>query len=287
MFQYQSPPTNPLALFLESSAQTLDLAEAKTIPPADCAAYTRNAEQRNFCADVCDRVHRIAFAFDRLCELTDVSWRTTAERKQMMDEDGKLELSPEMVEADGRWLVETDLLTFYIYYELKSVVDMLSHWRIAPASGSELEYALKARDRFLAHAEICRVSPRFSRGGVLPSKGFPHIEIASLQQGDPVTQKQYLDELGITGPIDRNAEVRRNNGILLSRQRNEKLTVGEVLRIKAFGVREPNLEKAIHELAAILGAAALPKIVSICDDAIINFGFERVASGGTTFLYRL
>src|SRR5438034_10880911 len=68
-----------------------------------------------------------------------------------------------MSQAEARWHSETDVLTFYIYYELKSIADMLAQWAIMPVAGSDLEYALKARDPFLAHPELCRVSPRYSR----------------------------------------------------------------------------------------------------------------------------
>ena len=286
MFDYHSQPTNPLVGFLETSARLLDIAGGENIRAEDYAAFTRNSEERNFCADLCDRVHRIAFAFDRLCELTDVHNEATEERKRRIDEGGAFQLSAEMLQADGRWHVETDLLTFYVYYELKSVADMLEQWNIVPGSPSELEYALKARDRFLAHPEFCRVAPRANRMKSLPEKGFTCCDIASLRQWDSVTQTEYLAKLNMSEPIDREAETRRNSEMILSQKRNEKLSEQDVVRIKAFGVREPDLEGAIGELAVLLNSGTLPKIASVCAEAISRFGFEQIP-GGPRFVRRL
>ena len=286
MFDYHSQPTNPLVGFLESSARLLDIAGGENIRAEDYAAFTRNSEERNFCTDLCDRINRIAFAFDRLCELTDVHNEAAKERKRRIDEGGAFQLSAEMLKEDGRWHVETDLLTFYVYYELKSVADMLEQWDSVPGSASKLEYALKARDRFLAHPEFCRVAPRANRQKSLPEKGFTRCDIVSLRQWDSVTQTEYLAKLNMSEPIDREAEVRRNSEMILSQQRNEKLSEQDVVRIKAFGVREPDLKGAIGELAVLLNSGALPKITSVCAEAISRVGFEQVP-GGPIFACRL
>jgi|SRR5271169_789408 len=209
MFDYHSQSTNPLSAFLTASAKLLDIAQCGNIPAKDYAAFTRNSEERNFCCDLCDRVHRIAFAFDRLCELGEVHNQAAAERKKRIQEYGTWQIPAEMLQSEGRWDVETDLLTFYIYYELKSVADILEQWDIVPTHASELEYALKARDRFLAHPEFCRVSPKSNRMKSLPANGFIRCDIASLQQWDSVTQSEYLSALNMAEPIDREAGSRQ------------------------------------------------------------------------------
>jgi hypothetical protein len=279
MFDYRGQPTNPLSSFLQASAKLLDIAGTGNVPAKDYDAFTRNSEERNFCADICDRIHRIGFAYDRLSELTKEHHDTTAERNKGRNESGRYELSVEMLQADGRWDVETDVLSFYIYYELKSVADILEQWTIVPASGSELEYALKARDRFLAHPEFCRVSPRANRAKSIPVNGPTRCDIASLQQWDSITQSEYLAKLTMASPANREAEVRRNSSTILSKTRNERLTEEEVTRIKAFGAREPHLEKALEELAQMLCIQALPKIASVCTEAINKFGFEQIPEG--------
>jgi hypothetical protein len=66
---------------------------------------------------------------------------------------------------------------------------------------------------------------------------------------------------------------------ILSQQPNEKLSEQDVIRVKAFGVREPDLERAIRELAVLLNSGALSKIVSVCAEAISRFGFEQIPEG--------
>ena len=281
MFDYRVQATNPLSSFLQANATLLDIAGTGNVAPEDYEAFTRNSEERNFCADICDRIHRIGFAYDRLCELTKEHHDTAAERNKGRNESGRYELSAEMLQADGRWDVETDVLSFYIYYELKSVADILEQWTIVPASGSELEYALKTRDRFLAHPEFCRVSPRVNRAKSIPLNGPTRCDIASLQQWDSITQSEYLAKLRMASPADREAEVRRNNSTILSKTRNERLTEEEVTRIKAFGGREPDLGKALEELAQLLCTQGLPRIASVCAEAINKFGFEQIPEGPT------
>ena len=181
-----------------------------------------------------------------------------------------------MSQAEARWHSETDVLTFYIYYELKSIADMLAQWAIMPVAGSDLEYALKARDRFLAHPELCRVSPRYSRTKSIPvGGGFTRCDIASLRQWDAITQSVYLAELGMSEPIDREAEVAKNSAMILRRTANERLDHRDVIRIKAFGVREPDLDRAISDLAEILAGLAIQRMISIHRESLQRFGFEQ------------
>ena len=211
MFDYQVQTSNPLSSFLQASAKLLDIAGTGDIAAKDREAFTLNSEQLNFCEDICDRIQRIGFAYDRLCELTKAYHDTVAERNAVRNESGRCELSAEMLQAGGRWEVETEVLSLYIYYELKSVADILEQWAIVPASGSELEYALKARDRFLAHPEFCRVSPRANRAKSIPMSGPTRSDIASLQQWHSITLAEYRAKLKMTSLADRDAEVRRNS----------------------------------------------------------------------------
>src|SRR5438094_9873815 len=99
-----------------------------------------------------------------------------------------------MSQAEARWHSETDVLTFYIYYELNSIADMLAQWAIMPVAGSDLEYALKARDRFLAHPELCRVSPRYSRTQSIPVvAAFHWCYIDSVRRWVATTQHVYFE----------------------------------------------------------------------------------------------
>lgn len=251
----------------------------RPVAPSDRATYARHAEKRNFCEDVCDRVQRMAFAYDRLCELSIEHWRMSDELDQIRDENGRCEISPQMLQAQDRWDLESDSLTFYIYYELKSVADILGQWAIVPAAGWALEYALKARDRFLAHPEFCRIGPRSNRSKALGKRAPSFSDIASLQQWETVVRDEYLAQLQITARYDQQQEAQKNRQILLSKPRNERLRDEEVLRVKAFGAPEPDLGRALKELAALLHSAALPKIAQVSAEAIQQFGFEEIPDG--------
>lgn len=45
--------------------------------------------------------------------------------------------------------------------------------------------------------------------------------------------------------------------------------------MKAFGLREPDLPKALEELADLLQKDALPRIDAVFEEAVKVFGFER------------
>ena len=289
MFEYVSRKDNPLDLFLKQASVITDVAPTSAVPISDYTEFTRNSEARKFCLDLCDRVDRIAYAYGRLCELSLISERLSNQRRREEDAGGTYTFTSEMQQAEANWHSETDVLTFYIYYELKSVVDMLAQWKIVPVSKSELEYALKARDRFLAHPELCRVSPRYNRAKSIPvGGGLTRCDVASLRQWDTITQSVYLAELGMSEPIDREAEVAKNTRIILGRIANERLDPHDVLRIKAFGVREPDLERAIRDLDELLLGPAIQRIEHIHKEAVERFGFEQFHGVyGTPFEARL
>jgi hypothetical protein len=107
--------------------------------------------------------------------------------------------------------------------------------------------------------------------------GFTRCDIASLQQSDPITRRYYVSYLGLMEPIDEREQQRLNTEAFASRTRNEQLPADDVIRIKPFGIREPDLEKALREFAALLDHEALPAIARVFDDAVGRFGFERFA----------
>jgi len=280
MYDYRVTEGNPFASFLKAASRMLRIAgSSEPIAGSDQSAYVRNSEERNFCEDVCDRIQRMAFAYDRLCELSVEHWDMSEELNRNRDENGRCEITPMMLQAQERWDLESDSLTFYVYYELKSVADILGQWAIVPAAGSAFEYALKARDRFLAHPEFCRIAPRSNRSKAL-GKGTPAFsEIASLQQWETVVRDEYLAKLQITTRYDQQREAQKNRQILLSKPRNERLRDDEVLRVKAFGAPEPDLGRALRELAVMLTSSVLPKITNVSAEAISRFGFEEIPDG--------
>ncbi len=279
-FDYDVKPSNPFREFLMQASAALDLALAQVIPEPLHAEFTKNAEERNFCVDLAARVTRVAFAYDRLCELTAEFHHLKEQQDGARDERRTYTYTAEMLHAEERWNVEVDLLTFYAYYELKSIIDILDQWGIAPETGSELDLAVKARDRFLAHPEMSRVAPNAYRAKAIPfAGGLTRCDIASLNQWDPITRSVYLNRLRMSEPTVIESAWAENAVIVLSRRRNERLTEEEVLRLKAFGMREPDLSLALSQLAQLLMAALHECIVPRCEEAIARLGFERIPRG--------
>jgi hypothetical protein len=285
--RYRSAVGNPFEEFLAVADRAMNIGIRATRLPAIAVAqrteFTQNVEQRNFCADLFARIERVAFSFDRLCELT-VDHHTFEDAiDASRDAGGKHTYSEQEMRAMARWHTETDVLRFYIYYELKSVIDMLEQWRISLVNGSELEYVLKARDRFLAHPEFHRVTPHAYRGKEIPYKtGFTRCYIAGLQQWDSVTREEYLSKLGLVGHVEfrqQTKEAEDNEAMIRSTTRNEKLTAEQISRLKAFGVREPELEKALREFATELLPKTLKRFEEIHEEALCRFGFERGPGG--------
>lgn len=54
---------------------------------------------------------------------------------------------------------------------------------------------------------------------------------------------------------------------------NERLARADVTRIKAFGVKEPDLEAALREFATELTPGLLTKMDEIVREALSRFGF--------------
>lgn len=75
------------------------------------------------------------------------------------------------------------------------------------------------------------------------------------------------------------------NLLLRSKSRNELLTKEEVVRIKLFGVREPDMLAALNEFALLL-AISLTDIKRIVNKAVDN-GYERYESLGPPQSHRV
>jgi hypothetical protein len=54
-----------------------------------------------------------------------------------------VEIPREVLEREERWEIEADAMTALIYYETKSIADMLSEFGVEVPTGTELEYLLK------------------------------------------------------------------------------------------------------------------------------------------------
>ena len=87
MFEYLPRKDNPLDSFLKQASVVTDVVQASAIQALQYPEFTRNSEERNFCLDLCDRVDRIAYAYDRLCELSLVSEQLNDRRRRERDSE--------------------------------------------------------------------------------------------------------------------------------------------------------------------------------------------------------
>jgi hypothetical protein len=273
---------NPLNSFLNSVQATRRIgwgaAAQQAVRPDQYAALTLNQEEINYASDILMRVEMLSFVYDRLCELRldyfDIH-EAMCKNQTHANSIDLSKVSPADLERDRRWKLEVDIITTFAYYELKSIVDMLRGWGIQ-ITGAELEYILKSRDRFLAHPCYGGVMRLAHRGRSIPHDPGPvGVSIGGLNQWGPITRQNYLDTLQMTTTVDENAEREKNEQLVRSRDQNHRLDPQEIMRLKAFGVREADLPTALTELASILEQHAFPKIEAAFQEAVSVFGFQR------------
>jgi hypothetical protein len=279
---------NPLGAFLCNTESEMRIALGPhSIESADeLEAFVMVQEELNFTLDLCHRVQRLSATFDLLCNLTDRQLSFKRKENENRGATGSFTFTEEDEQARIRIRVESELLTHYLYYELKSATDMLRLWNIKVVPGSELEYVLKARDRLLAHPEIFRIAPSpFGAASYPLSGGFMTVYIGTPFATDSFHENYYSSKLGIGPGSNPATEQKRNELLLRSKSKNEQFTEEEVTRIKLFGVREPDLLAALNQFALLLGAS-LTNIKSIVNRAVDN-GYERYESLGPLQSHRV
>ena len=283
--QIKGARRNPFNKFLTIARPKMRIAWSaaaqQQINPGQYESFTQNAEERNFAQDIVERVERLSYAFDRLCELGIEHFDIHEQMTQNQPSPGGIDLSrvsPSVLEREARWRREVGMVTSFVHYEIKSLVDMLKQWGV-DAGSPELLYLNKTRDRFLVHPQhggVMRLAlPTIS----IPHDGGPvHASVAGLDRSDPITHAYYLDLLKLPQSVDHNAERLANEKTLLSRTTNEQLSPEQVSRLKAFGLRDACMEDALEELAQLLQDEVVPKIEATFDQAIRDFGFEPFRS---------
>jgi hypothetical protein len=272
--------TNPLREFLDDVEPTISLAwdaEAQQLSAENAAAFTANEEERHFAADIVTRVTLLSHAYDRLCELgidwLEI-WRGITQEQPHPHAVNLSIVDKSLLRRKTLCEREIHLVMSFLYYEIKSVMDMMKQWGVLVTTG-ELRYLTKVRDRFLAHPQQGGVM-RFANASMsFPEDGGPaQVAIASLSQWNPISQRHYLAQLNLSDSPARNASQRSaNESILLSATRNRKLKPNEIVRLKAFGIREPKLTAALEELANLLRTRIATRIKDIHATACRDFGF--------------
>jgi hypothetical protein len=269
---------NPLRPVWDDCRQLMKIAWSaaaqQALPPSKREALVRNDEERNHCQDVVARVGVLADAYDKLCRLNLERFEIDQAMKENQSGSGidLSRVSPSALQRDRNWRSEVDAASSLFYYELKSVLDMLKGWRVA-ASRPELEYASKTRNWFLAHPQYLGVARRAARSfSYSPDGGPVELSVTGLNVWLTITRQYYIAELNLTQPIDENAQRVLNEQLALSGKFNHRLTRDEILRLKAFGLREPRIRDCAAELSQVLRQEVLPKIEAAFAESL-QYGF--------------
>lgn len=242
----------------------------------DDAEYARVMERRRYVIDVLDRVEMLAFAYSRLKALSGLyreaenqvySTRTVTREVPLV-----WEVPDEVAWQRDYRALEARVLAAFVYYELTSLAHMLKALNVRIPKG-ELAYLVKARDKFLAHP-VLGDRVRNAHGAMaVPRSGLLQAYAINTDEGDPVLLEYYSHEYSrsSSAPIDA-ADVARlrdeNERLILSHRRNSEFSAEERLSLKAFGIREPNLEASLDEMATLLLASTLPEVERIAKQPI-------------------
>jgi hypothetical protein len=250
----------------------------QALPVQQIDALVRNDEERNYCQDVVARVGVLADAYDRLCQLG--IERLDIDEAMGKDQGGSgIDLSkvnPAVLAQNRRWRGDLDAASSLFYYELKSILDMLKGWGIT-ANRPELDYAAKTRNWFLAHPQYSGVARRAARSFTIPSDGGPvELSVTGLNVWLGITRDYYIRKLKLTPSVDESTQRRLNEQLALTGKPTQKLTPEEILRLKAFGLREPRIRDCAIELSQLLRAELLPKVTAAFGEAL-KYGFVVTA----------
>jgi hypothetical protein len=102
----------------------------------------------------------------------------------------------------------------------------------------------------------------------IPRVGLLHAHAIHTDEADPLLLDHYSSSFAPQNAADEARLRDENERLILSRKRNSKFSADERLRLKAFGLREPELEASLNEMAKLLLASALPEVERIAAQPI-------------------
>ena len=256
---------SPFDNFLRRATKAL---QSSPIAPGqrDDVEYARVMEERRYVIDVLDRVEMLALTYSRLRALSGLYRHAEAQiamTKCIIREEPLTWEAPKEIEWQIDYLVlEARVLTAFVYFELTSLEKMLKGLNV-PVSEGELQYLVKARDKFLAHPMFgSRV--RNAHGALsITQDGLLHPHAIYANETDSVLFNHYSISFALRDSAGE-ARLRDDNEKLIrSTMKNRNFTADEKLRLKAFGIREPDLDASLKEMANLLLTSALPEVERI------------------------
>ena len=273
--EHMSSNEHPLFAFLEQAAPIMRVApHAHTVARFRSSlpdGYVATLEKMRFWRDVVTRVELVNYCYQRLCELSPAFFKLLADEGLLGV--GTITVSPKARAAKHRWELETDAMTVLIYYELKSVVDLLRQEKILFGVGSEMEYVLGVRNKILAHPQLDHLV-RSKGPSSVPWDGGP-VRKGVANIGDDLLREFYEKRIS-SGQTEATGQERTKNELLIrSKTKVEKFTAEEIARLQAYGIREPDLHSALKELCNRLRGQVVSRIEECYDRAVAEFDFIR------------
>ncbi len=205
-------------------------------------------EDRRYVSDVLDRAEMLAVTYSRLKALSDLFLEAEARiAPRVSNEDRKM--PDEIVWQRDYWALEACVLVSFVYYELTSLSHMLIDNLKLPIPQGGWQYLIKARDKFLAHP-MFRDPARNKSGGLTRNAhrtisitvgGLLHPYAVSADEIDPVLLDHYCAAVAAMSTVDQVTLRGENETLILSGTRNNHFSEVEKLRLKAFGIQEPDL----------------------------------------------
>lgn len=237
----------------------------------DDAEYARVMEERRYLIDVLDRVEMLAFAYSRLNALSglyrDAKGQVDAAKYVTCQEPLTCEVPDEVAWQTDYRALEAQVLVAFVYYELTSLTQLLKGLRVCIPAG-ELKYLVKARDKFLAHPMFGGRVRNATGAMSIPQIGPLHAHAINAGETDPALLDYYTNSFAANNAADEARLRRENESLILSGKKNSDFSTDERLRLKAFGIREPDLDASIKEMANLLLTAALPEFQRISEQPI-------------------
>jgi hypothetical protein len=161
---------------------------------SDDVEYARVIEERRYVIDVLDRVEMLAFTYSRLNALSGL-YRDAEAQMDMTKRVTRQEPLTWGIPDEVEWqrdcrAREAQVLVAFVYYELTSLAHMLRGLKVR-IPGGELEYLVKARDKFLAHPRFGSRTRNAHGAMSIPRVGLLHAHAIHANETDPVLLSHY------------------------------------------------------------------------------------------------
>ena len=270
-----APWTNPFAKFLNDARLEIQKVQSGPDVRTDASLlpdFVKVWEDRTFVFDIVDRVEALALSFDRRRELCESYVCLDSQRKGLIEaqrasDPGRIQFD-ELRQGLDRCQREAQMLVTFAYYEISTLVSLL---RLPPQPNSQLEYAVGVRNKILAHprrdGRVKNSTSALTIGPILDA------HLVGTQGWIPMIRGWYLKELVPRGiNLDDEAGAEANVALLRDPKKRadgkkNRFSDEEILQLKSYVIREPDLLQAACEMASLLETKFVPEITRACRES--------------------